>query len=63
MTARWQMISELFETINEAYQMCQLELTPWETEFIDSVEMQFSDRDNLSDKQVEILRRIEGKIG
>ena len=34
------------------------ELTPWEEDFVASVDEQFTERGSLSDRQVEILDRI-----
>ena len=36
-------------------------LTPWECDFIDNLDQNFRERE-LSDKQVEVLERINGKI-
>ena len=38
------------------------ELTKWETDFVSSIAEQFEQRDNLSDKQCEILERIYNKV-
>jgi len=36
-------------------------LTPWEMDFIDNLDQNFRERD-LSEKQTEVLERINGKI-
>lgn len=61
MNDRWKMIKDLIEDIEGMYEMCNLELSSWEIEFLDSVSMQFSSKDDLSDKQIEILERIRSK--
>jgi len=38
------------------------DLTEWERDFYDSVNEQFAKRQNLSDKQYEILERIYDKV-
>lgn len=59
----WCEIKDLFDTIDGAYGVGQLELTAWESDFYDSTSMQFSSKDTLSDKQIDILKRIIDKIG
>ena len=54
---------EMLEVIHEAIEIGMIEpLTAWETEFLDSIEIQRSKGRELSFKQMQILRRIYGKV-
>lgn len=50
------------ETIQEAYNLCLIELNNWEIEFLDSIEIQLHNKKDLSFKQSSILRKIYDKI-
>ena len=60
---RWESIRDKIDIIIGSYEFEQLELTAWEIDFFDSISMQFSNTDNLSDKQISILNKIISRIG
>lgn len=51
------------ETIQDAYDVCQIELSEWEGEFIDSVSLQLAGGKDLSFKQSSCLSKIYNRIG
>lgn len=48
--------------IMEANEVCCIELNNWESEFLDSIEIQLSNGRDLSFKQSSSLRKIYDKI-
>ena len=59
MRTKWR---KRLSTIAEAREIGALSLSDWETEFIDSIEIQISNDRDLSFKQSSILGRIYAKV-
>jgi hypothetical protein len=56
--ARKQMIELMLSVLTNP----NIELTNWESDFIVSIDNQFENRGNLSDRQCEILEKIYDKV-
>jgi hypothetical protein len=56
--ARKQMIELMLSVLTNP----KIELTNWESDFIVSIDNQFENRGNLSDRQCEILEKIYDKV-
>lgn len=51
-------LGEVFESIDDSLHR----LNDWEKNFVESLQEQFEERGTLSDRQLEILERIYGKV-